>query len=315
MKNLIFGFLLVAWPYISIAQDISNTDVSKKPCYDCYDSVDLYKPHDFSECNKEFDGAYLNERLRIRKRNFNFHKTLRYIQPPSTLSGGTITSYTINTLGYDKKNFVLDADVQFPIAIGGKRFGLNTIQIIPRFKVRIFQDDQNVPFGVAGDTSLAVRTPSTIPGIAYYFSFNRWWDPTRRYDRALKNEFPRNERHEFRDNKYLGVYIFHHSNGQDGNEIAPNDSVNIYNGNYGEQVVFEFIYGQQRKFVPTGDLYGQRKLEKRNIDKNKKGIFAICLFLKNRQSQMTNLNTPNTLSSSFQVNVFRIGYSLLNDVL
>jgi hypothetical protein len=177
------------------------------------------------------------------------------VHPPSTLSGGGITSYTFNTLGYDKKNFILDANLQVPIALGGKRWGLNTIHVIPQFVVRIFDDDPNVPIVPYGDRSLPVRTPSAMPGIAYYFSPKRWWNPDRTWDRLIVRE---NRKQNIKDstvgdNRYFGFYAFHHSNGQDGPEVA-NDSVNIYNGNFGEQVVFEFIYGQQRNFVPPGDV-------------------------------------------------------------
>mgnify|MGYP002713094106 CR=1 FL=1 len=305
-KLLIIIAILTVCNYV-VAQTTNQdcTDCFKQPCYDCYDSVEVFKPHNFSRCDPQLNGPYINERLRLRARNYDFHNTLRYLQPPSLLSGGTLTSYTFNNLGYDKKNFVLDANVQFPIAIGGKRFGLNTIQVIPQFKVRIFQDDENVPFGPNGDISIPVRTPSTIPGLAYYFSFDRWWDPTRRYNKELKRSFDRKDRHEFRDNKYLGIYIFHHSDGQDGSEIYPNDSVNIYNGNYGEQAVFEFIYGQQRKFVASGNTYGQRPHKKKVISKNQvnREIFI-------RESQGVELNWR----VSFEWHPYKISNEVFRDL-
>jgi hypothetical protein len=100
-----------------------------------------------------------------------------------------------------------------------------------------------------------VRTPSTIPGIAYYFSPASWWNPDRYWDRKLKMANKHDGVHDelLGDNRYLGVYAYHYSNGQDGREIAANGAVNTYNGNYGEQVIFEFIYGQQRKYVFSGD--------------------------------------------------------------
>ena len=245
---------------VLISQEADN----REPCTRCTpkDSIFIFKNVE-SCCNTETDPA-IQERLDKRKRNYHFYKTMLKIQPPSLLSGGGLTSFTHNTLGYDKKNFILDADVQTPIPIGGKRFGLNTIHIIPRFMVRIFKDDANVPFGPRGDTSLAVRTPSTIPGIVWYFSPKGWWDPERYYDKELKkaNRKEGIKDDKLRDNRYLGLFIFHYSNGQDGNEFAVNDSVNAYNGNYGEQVIFEFIYGQQRVFAPWGEaieINGKRK--------------------------------------------------------
>jgi hypothetical protein len=162
-----------------------------------------------------------------RQRNFDFYRNLQTMQDPSYVT--PFLSWTRNNMGYDKKNFVLDADLQIPISIGGKRFGLNTIQVIPRFKVRIFQNDLNVPLHEGGDESLPVRTPSAMPGIAYYFSTKSLW-----------------KSHEARSKSFFGIYAFHHSNGQDGSEYdEKTGKINVYNGNFGENLVFEFLFGQR----------------------------------------------------------------------
>ncbi|HEU5293086.1 MAG TPA: hypothetical protein VFU05_20715 [Cyclobacteriaceae bacterium] len=166
-----------------------------------------------------------------RASNFYFFSTIRKISEPSTISFPFL-SLTHNVTGTQKKPFVLDADIQTPIAIGGKRFSIGnwmyTIHVIPRFKVRIFQDDPSV-----GDESIPVRTPSTIPGVAYYGALRKWWD-----DKEEKRGY------SF-ENIFVGLYAFHHSNGQDGPELDTINigQVNTYNGNFGEQVAFEFILG------------------------------------------------------------------------
>lgn len=145
----------------------------QQDCFSCVENPLSF--HLISKCCPENDSIPVivsDEKNRLIE-NHHFHATMRMIQEPSTVS--SITNWTINTYGYDKKNFILDGDLQFPISIGGGRFGMNTFQIIPRFRFRIFQDDPMVPFGKEGDTSLPVRTPSAMPGIAYYGTFRSWW--------------------------------------------------------------------------------------------------------------------------------------------
>src|ERR1044071_1069940 len=67
-----------------------------------------------------------------------FNRYLRSIVEPSTVT--SILTGTHNLTDYQKTPYVLDADVQTPISIGWK---LNSIQIIPRFVVRIFNNDNN----------------------------------------------------------------------------------------------------------------------------------------------------------------------------
>jgi hypothetical protein len=196
-------------------------------CPDCYKNpCDANPP--LSNCTEEYEPS-ISKAINKRISSYNFHYTLRKIHEPSTVS--SFSNWNIYNLGYQKKNFVLDGDLNTPIAIQGpQKFGLNTLHIIPRFKFRIFQNDENFPFGNNGDQSLPVRTPSAMPGIAYYWSSFNWW--TQKANNLLRN-------------KYLGLYVYHHSNGQDGIEL---DSVNIgeintYNGNFGENLVFEFIIG------------------------------------------------------------------------
>lgn len=178
-------------------------------------------------------------RIQWRKENYAFHRTMRMMQEPSTVT--LFTTWTRNDLGYDKKNFVLDADVQIPISFGGKRWGLNEIQVIPKFLVRIFRDDPNVPYGVQpkGDASLPVRTPGAMPGLAYYRSFRSWW---------TNNSFPL---------KFIGLYAYHHSNGQDGYELDTTNGrkeVNVYNGNFSEDLIVELMIGGTMVSTPNASV-------------------------------------------------------------
>lgn len=207
----------------------------------------------------------ITDRLELRKKSLYFHNTLLYMQEPSTLSF-PYTDFTFKTYGYQKKPYILNADVQIPIALGGKRFvgkrgWMNAIHVIPWFKVRIFQNDADFPFGPLGDKSLPVRTPSTMPGIVYYGAPASWWDPT-------------NNANKFFENIYVGVKAFHHSNGQDGYELdtvkASNDGeVNLYNGNFGENLYFEILVGGKTEFIPN-NIWGA-SINERKLRKNKPG--------------------------------------------
>lgn len=250
MKYFLISSVLIA----SICQTSRaqhNTPPTKPPCLPCFDAHSVsFNTDSIKCCDDTISFPDIADRIEVRRRNFHFYKSMLNVQPPSTLSGATISSFTFNTMGYDKKNFILDANVQSPIALGGKRWGLHTIHIIPQFVFRIFANDPNVPLHPDGDTSLPVRTPSAIPGIAYYFSPKQWWDPDRHWSKneAEANRTAATKDTHVGDNRYLGLYLYHHSNGQDGIEIV-NDSVNIYNGNFGENVVVEIIYGQQRTYI------------------------------------------------------------------
>lgn len=174
--------------------------------------------------------SLLDAILQRRNNTASFRNTLEMIAEPSTISGAGITEW--NTSG--KKSYVLHADIQMPIALGGKRYSfggrgkgywMNTLQAIPQFKVRIFRDD-----AVWGDSSLPVRTPSYLPRLTYFGA------PS-----GLHNVYQRSNM-EYEHLHFLGISVYHHSNGQDGAEFR-GDSVNIYNGNFSENAVFQFLVG------------------------------------------------------------------------
>lgn len=159
--------------------------------------------------------------LNQRNNNLYFYKTINLIAEPSTLSSFS------DVVLYEKKErekdpFVLNADVQPPIALGGKRWGLNTIHIVPHFKVRILENNRS-----HGDSSLPVRTPSYIPELIYYFSFKK-------FNKLIDS-----------GKFYFGAFkAFHHSDGQDQGEFDNNGNVNFYNGNFGENAIFELMLGK-----------------------------------------------------------------------
>lgn len=208
MKLLIFFFLTILTSTYSQAQDVI-----------------------YDESEYEYSEKTLESVSRFNLRN-DFYHSIGKIHDPSTVSP-LYFGYQFVNMGYQKKPFILDADIQFPIAIQGPSWlGLNVLHIIPRFKFRIFNNDEEYPYG-EGDTSLPVRTPSAMPGIAYYWTPKDWW--------SMNNE----NSTSFLEDKYLGIYVYHHSNGQDGPELDLENigEVNTYNGNFGEQLVFEFISG------------------------------------------------------------------------
>lgn len=171
-----------------------------------------------------------------------FFNEMQILSTPSTVSATGVMNWEFYESGpYYKKPFILNGDVQFPIALGGRGWYwkkpalLHTFHVIPQFKVRILAED-----AAKGDSSLPVRTPSYMPRLTYYGAHQSWVSDKHLY--------------------YYGFSAFHHSNGQDGNEY--NDSlhaginnavgdVNRYNGNFGENLVFEFMVGGMWKRDPV----------------------------------------------------------------
>jgi len=169
----------------------------------------------------------------------DFYRSMNSYRLPSTLN--SITNKRWHQNGYEKKKFILDGDLNIPISIKLPEVGkyLQTLLVIPRFQFRIFSNDDQFPYGI-GDTSNPVRTPSAMPGAAYFMTHERLWDDSHsaNYNRKW--------------NWYWGVYAYHHSNGQDGNELDTTNAgvvrVNLYNGNFGEQVVIEPTIGGRYLF-------------------------------------------------------------------
>ncbi|MEL6589050.1 MAG: hypothetical protein AAFQ68_03160 [Bacteroidota bacterium] len=198
----------------------------------------------------------LKEPLASHQRNFDFYHAMRMMQEPATVS--SFTNWTNVRLGQQKKPFVLDADTQFPVALGGERSGLFSLHVIPRFKVRIFRNDTTIPYGPNGDESLPVRTPSNMPTLAVYWGVKNLWKQGEGYS------------------QFFCLKAFHHSNGQDGAEIEPSgdpvaERVNIYNGNYGEQVVFEGITGGRIVLGRSTHIPAVQKAKQKVVDQKRDG--------------------------------------------
>ncbi len=173
-----------------------------------------------------------------RQKSVDFFELTKRIALPTTISFlGTDYHQTINQ-NLDKKNFLLNAEIKTPIPLGGKRWywgnkgkeWYSALHIVPQFTVRIFNDD-----AVVGDSSYPVRTPSYLPHITYYGS----------HAKLLKEK------------SSTGFFLtaLHHSNGQDGPVFLTNDlgvnylkkgQINVYNGNFSEDVVVELGLINQR---------------------------------------------------------------------
>jgi len=164
----------------------------------------------------------------------DFHATMLHLAEPSTVSTGIPKdSYRFNGVA-QKRPFIINLDSRFPIALAGKnwysrRSGLFfTLHATPQYQARIFRDDPS-----QGDSSRSVRTPSYIPGGNLFITHKKWWGK----DLNLKKIGP------VKQHLFAMVRGFHHSNGQDQKEFKEDGTINTYNGNFGEGIVFEVAMG------------------------------------------------------------------------
>lgn len=138
-------WVILALTYTKVAISYAQTEIRNKPFDNCAQTIDLVT----RRCDAEADSVKnslqnlgLLGLINDRERNLKFYKTLTLISEPSTLS--CLSDITINENPYrQKKPFILNADVQTPVTLGGKRWGLNTIQVIPQIKIRIFNNDNS----------------------------------------------------------------------------------------------------------------------------------------------------------------------------
>ena len=196
------------------------------------------------------DSLTIDEKEILRKQSLatDFSHTLHKIGDPS-IASFAFSDFTHNTdPSLQKKPFILNTTIQPIISIGSKRWYvgnyIHTFQIIPSVTIRVFENDSNFH-----DHSLPVRTPSFIARFNYLFSHAKLWNESSRYK------------------IYFGMSFFHHSNGQDGYEFNPNGTVNVYNGNFSEVMVMEFLTGGMKIIkAPVSDLkYGFKKKGMRRI--------------------------------------------------
>lgn len=136
---------------------------------------------------------------RVRNKSFA-QQTLTY----APLSYG---SPPFSDWGSHKNGYILSADVipQFVIA---SKWLPTPIHLTTRFKARILRDNAS-----QGDSSLPVRTPSYMPGGTIFLPLHHINDQKKHI-------------------RYLSLSVFHHSNGQDGEEFSSPTKLNEYNGNF-----------------------------------------------------------------------------------
>ncbi|MGV3502977.1 MAG: hypothetical protein ACO1O1_04670 [Adhaeribacter sp.] len=158
----------------------------------------------------------------LQKRNREFFDRVVSFSPISWVT------LPFTDLGYKdpKSPFILSADISPQFNIGGESWPV-ALQISPRYKVRILRDQP-----ADGDSSLPVRTPSYMPGATLLVPISH--SPLKR---ARNYRNAPELANGYRDLHYIGLAVFHHSNGQDGREINPDGTYNTYNGNFSTNFV------------------------------------------------------------------------------
>jgi len=127
-------------------------------------------------------------------------------------------------LGSPKKWYILSADIIPEFIIGSERIPL-TVHLVTRYMVRILHDNE-----AEGDSSFAVRTPSFMPGAVVYIPLD--------YSDADSPNI-----------SYMGISLFHHSNGQDGPEFKSDGSFNLYNGNFSTNYIEPSYHFRRRMYL------------------------------------------------------------------
>lgn len=182
--------------------------------------------NDLREYKKANNGKEKNCILCIQEEAAQFFKYSLMISEPSTVS--SFSNWKKNYNGFQKKNYVIDWRTKTPYGLG-KYFRISKLffhlHIEPSINVRIFRNEVTDQFG---DSSLPVRTPSYIPGASIYFSHIKFW---------------RSETQNKNWNFYGHFKAYHHSDGQDGAHFDSLGLVNRYNGDFGEQIVYQYGLG------------------------------------------------------------------------
>ena len=171
-------------------------------------------------------GLYVQRVLDERAASLEFVKTTATIADIGTASLYSEINY-VTPRSWQKKPFILDAVMNTPVRIGGKWFHIPNrgvyfaLQLNPDFEVRVLQNDP-----AKGDSSSPVRTPSFKPGLTFFITCNKLWNTG--YGKPKH---------------YFSFKIYHHSNGQDGYHITSEGYWNLYNGDFSDDVIYEFAYG------------------------------------------------------------------------
>ncbi|MCR9173518.1 MAG: hypothetical protein NXI10_13540 [bacterium] len=194
--------------------------------------------------------AQINNDTIVNKATLRRGQSQHFFKTQLLLAEPTIISPFMSFNNSGKRNYILNAETRVPIGLGGKgwtignnnKYWISYVELTPEFKVRIFQNDPSW-----GDSSMPVRTPSYLPGLSYIGASKRMWEV----------EGDKKMRH------YVGVKAYHHSNGQDGPEIQ-GDTINLYNGNFGEQIVFQFFWGGMITHRKDNVAGGLNRIAKKN---------------------------------------------------
>jgi len=113
------------------------------------------------------------------------------------------------------RQYVLNANIIPYFSVTSKRSPVYIV-LNPIVRVRIFLNQNSLP----------VRTPSFVPGATFYF-------------KPFKYNLARY--------KYMSIGVYHHSNGQDGEALNPDGSVNLVNGNFSTNFLkINFHYGRYK---------------------------------------------------------------------
>lgn len=211
--------------------------------------------------------------LEARKHGGSFYSASVILAEPSTVSsslrihigpgqsGFSPFENTMNTdVDRDRKPYQLNADIQPMFPVGGERWVIggerwerpiySVLHVVPRFRVRILAND-----AARGDSSSPVRTPSYMPGLEYFISAGKLWNP------------------DGRSQHYFSLKAWHHSNGQDidGGEFREDGFYNTRNGDFSEQLVLQASYGGVIGLIPGKSLF---RLDSDTMMRRSRGVHS-----------------------------------------
>jgi hypothetical protein len=135
------------------------------------------------------------------KANTDYRRTIRRSYSDRYIVNSEIGDITFFDQGHpDGRQYLLNGNFITHFAVTRKSSAIYIVNS-PIIRVRI----------IANQPSMPIRTPSFEPGTTLFF-----------------NPFG----HDPDNYKYFSIGIFHHSNGQDGDALNPDRSVNLRNGNF-----------------------------------------------------------------------------------
>lgn len=248
-KKSVLLLLLISY-FSTHAQEVKDTTPVLKVTLSQLSSQDLTKLSEEKRTQILSQFPELADKWRRMNYSNLFFNTVNYLEEPSTLSPIYLNYYNVlNGPQSRKQPFVLDADIKTPIPVGGKywttkkRNFVSAVHLTPQFKVRIFRNN-----AATGDTSTPVRTPSYMPGITWYMAGKKIFE----IDRKFQNLF--------------GIRVFHHSNGQDQPEFDTLNRINLYNGNFGDHAILEFLW------KGIYHMQGKKKERQQSLKPNKRYV-------------------------------------------